>query len=197
MFIDKFVAFLTAQYYHLINPDIRAKLIYQPFHCLNVTNLKIGKGTVLLPNVVLLNYKNLSIGESCLIGPYCCIKSSHSPIKIGSNVSLNPFCFVDGNGDVSIEQNTRIGPYVFIGPAKYNYKENGDNLFLDMEIKLNPLSIGQNCWIGNRVTIHPGSKLPSNCIVGQSTSIYKDYENHEYHLLYNYYVRNVNADVLL
>ena len=40
---------------------------------------------------------------------------------------------------------------------------------------INPIHIGDNCWIGNRTTIMPGSSLPDRTIVASNSLINKDY----------------------
>ncbi len=69
-------------------------------------NVKIGKGTVIMPNTMI--FSGVEIGESCIIGPNTLIKDS----VIGNNVKLNSVqCYQS-----KVLDGADIGPFVHIRP---------------------------------------------------------------------------------
>ena len=99
-------------------------------------------------------------------------------------------CLISSN--VSIGKNTMMGPEVLFF-SKHHKKDIGSKRFVAGYDEARPISIGNNCWIGQRViilggveigdfvTIGAGSvvtkSVPSNCLVaGNPAEIKKHYE---------------------
>ena len=106
------------------------------------SNVEIGKGTVIMPNTVLLG--EVKIGADCVIGPNSYIVDS----TIGSNTKLNntqAYSSVVGSG-------VTAGPFVHIRP-NCNIKDN--------------VHIGNFVEVKNS-NVDEGSKLPHLLYVGDS-----------------------------
>lgn len=130
---------------------------FRPFQSANSTiaeSAKIGKGTVLQPNVFIGNH--VEIGEDCLIHP---------------NVSIYDNCII-GN-KVTIHSGTVLG-----GEAFYykNRKDHFDKLLSGGRVVIEDgVDIGAGCTIDRGVTgdttIKKGSKLDNQIQVGHDTVI--------------------------
>ena len=106
-------------------------------------SVKISKGTLIMPNTVILG--NTEIGEGCVIGPNSYIKNS----KIKNNTTLNNTqCF-----ESEIGAFVSAGPFVHIRP--------------DSKIADN-VHIGNFVEVKNS-TVDESSKLPHLLYVGDST----------------------------
>ena len=105
-------------------------------------NVKIGKGTIIMPNTVIMG--ETEIGESCVIGPNSYISNT----IIGDNTKLNN----TQSYDSQIGSGVTAGPFVHIRP---NCKI-ADNVH-----------IGNFVEVKNS-TVDEGSKLPHLLYVGDS-----------------------------
>lgn len=104
--------------------------------------VKIGKGTIIMPNTVLLG--KTEIGSGCVIGPNSYIENS----TVGNNTKLNnTHCF-----ESEIGSGVTAGPFVHIRP--------------DCKIADN-VHIGNFVEVKNS-TVGDGSKLPHLLYVGDS-----------------------------
>ena len=87
----------------------------------------------------------------------------------GATGYIDPSCDFDGAGYhlITIGENTTISKEVLILVHDYSinrglamHQVNGKYQFLK------PVKIGENCFIGARSTLLPGTKIGSNCIIG-------------------------------
>lgn len=95
-----------------------------------------------------------------------------STVKIGSNSGLGKNCIVG--------RNTVIGENVMMGPDCIIYSRNHrfdrtdipmiEQGFFDVE----PVTIGNDVWIGGRVTILPGVKIGNGAIIGAGAVVSRD-----------------------
>lgn len=96
---------------------------------------------------------------------------------IASRVSIGDY---SGIGTSSLIQgDVRIGDHVMMGPEVYIYTQNHRNDRTDITMdqqgfeKERPVIIGNDVWIGARVTILPGVEIGEGCIIGASAVVTK------------------------
>lgn len=90
-------------------------------------------------------------------------------IKIGKNVDIGAFCFLQGEWGIEIGENTQIGSHCSI------YSNNTINE------TFGSIKIGKNCCIGSHTIILPGVIIPDNCFIkAHSTIQFKDNHSLEY-----------------
>ena len=82
----------------------------------------------------------------------------------GDNVGIGSFSFIGCAGGVFIGSNTIIGNYVSMHSENHNFER------LDIPIRLQGVShrgirIGENCWIGAKVTILDGANIGNNVVI--------------------------------
>lgn len=97
---------------------------------------------------------------------YCCYGTN---ISIGEGSYINFNCnFVD-DGEIIIGQKVMFGPAVTIATV-------GHPINPDMReyMYTNPVTIGDNCWIGAGVTICPGSTIGENTVIGAGSVVVGD-----------------------
>jgi acetyltransferase-like isoleucine patch superfamily enzyme len=95
-------------------------------------------------------------------------------IQIGDWVYVGPGGNFFGRGGLFISDHVIIGPEVVIMTSMHNYKNARFIPYDEIEI-LNPVHIGDACWIGYRSIILPGVKLGSGCIVGSGSVVTKSF----------------------
>lgn len=113
------------------------------------------------------------LGHFCEIHPYTMILSRGGNIKIGDNVSVNPFTVIYGIGDVRIGSGVRIATSVTIIPA--NHVQGNDKIYLkDAGITKLGIQIEDNVWIGAGARILDGVTIGRNAIIGAGSVVTRD-----------------------
>ena len=139
--------------------------------CYIDSNVKIGDGCVIYPNVVIEG--NSSIGDNCIIGPGCFIKDSN----IGDNSSV----YCSHIFDSVIQNNVNVGPYAFIreGVSVSSYCKVGSfvevkNSSIDSRSKVSHLSYIGDSTIGNNVNVGAGVVTANFDGVNKNKTVIKD-----------------------
>jgi acetyltransferase-like isoleucine patch superfamily enzyme len=117
-----------------------------------------------------LGHKGIVIGKGSSIGDYSILKVSGTltsignGIFIGENVGIGEFAHIGGAGGVCIGSNTIAGAYLSIHPENHNFI-NKESLIREQGVTRKGISIGENCWIGAKVTILDGSVVGKGCVI--------------------------------
>lgn len=127
------------------------------------SKISIGKNTSLLKNARINVYglakKNeivVDIGEGCYIG---------------SNFSLL------AKEKVTIEKNVLIASNVIITSENHGIDPESNIPYMDQELTGLPVTIGEGCWIGEKVVILPGVSIGEKCIIGAGSIVTKSVPN--------------------
>lgn len=112
------------------------------------------------------------------------IRSAGSNIDINKNAELSPDFVIGNNSGVGadsiIGKGTTIGDNVMMGPWCIIYTRNHAFSRTDIPMReqgmqdFKPVHIGNDVWIGSRVTILPGVKIGNGSIIGASAVVTKD-----------------------
>lgn len=139
-----------------------------------ISKIRCGKNFSIGPYcyVDALSHQGLICGDNVSMGFHTHIELTGSMhllgkgMKIGNNVGLGTHGhYGSGAGFVEIGNDTILGNYVSVHPENHNYQN------LNIPIRLQGVSskggvkIGNNCWIGAKVTILDGTVIGNNCIV--------------------------------
>ncbi len=107
--------------------------------------------------------KNVNIERGAIFTP---------GLSIGNNSGVGVNCEI--NGVVTIGDDVMMGPEVVIYTSGHKY----DNLEVPMwkqgDTETEPVSIGNDVWIGRRAIIMPGVKIGDGCIIGAGAVVTKD-----------------------
>ena len=90
-------------------------------------------------------------------------------VKVGENCWIGPFTIIDGSGGLTIGDNCNISAGVQI----YSHDTVG-RVISKTEVKLSPVVIGNNVYIGPNSVISKGVKIGSNVIIGANSFVNKD-----------------------
>ena len=102
--------------------------------------------------------KDVHISEAVII-------DHPSRVELGDHVSINPFCYIHGEGGVTIGNNVRIGSHVCIISIDMVYKD--PNLPIRAQgIAKAPIVIEDDVWLGAQSTILKGVKIREGSVVG-------------------------------
>jgi len=93
-------------------------------------------------------------------------------ISIGDYSSIGMNCVVQGG--VKIGNNVMMGPQVFIYTQNHNHDRTDIPMIAQGYEEEKPVVIGDDVWIGSRVTILPGVHIGEGAIIGASSVVTKD-----------------------
>lgn len=95
----------------------------------------------------------------------------------GENIHIGEYFFANFNLTVLDEAQVKIGDYCFIGPnvSIYTACHPLDPLERNKALEwAEPVTIGNNVWIGGSVTICPGVTIGDNVVIGAGSTVVKD-----------------------
>lgn len=111
------------------------------------------------------------IGENCFIEPPLYANWGGKNCRFGSNIYANYGLTLVDDEEISVGDNTMIGPGVVISSAGHpvlpELREKGYQYNL-------PVRIGRNCWIGSGTIINPGVSVGDNTVIGAGSVVTKD-----------------------
>ena len=115
----------------------------------------IGKNSILNPNTLLINPKNLKIGTNS---------------RIGSNSEIFNY------DQFSIGDNVDIGTQFYINTNNHKF-DNPKELLAFQGTESAEIKIGSDIWIGARVTILSGVKIEDRVVIGAGSVVTKNLES--------------------
>lgn len=135
--------------------------------------VRIGKNVYIGDQVSLIVEQGatLTIADNSFIGESCYIKCFGGKVEIGQDVSINSKSFINGCGGVSIGDNTRIGTQSIIIASNHKFGE--PDLLVKDAITKQGVSLGENIWLGARVTVLDGVVIPNDSVIGACSLVSK------------------------
>jgi len=144
-------------------------------------NMEFGK-FVKLGHYVYLNAwgrGKISIGNNSGIGDFSRLVISMSMnekgefIKIGNNVGIGEYAYLGGAGGLEIGDDCIVGQYLSCHPENHNF-DNNKELIRHQGTSRKGIKIGNNCWIGSKVTVCDGVTIGDNCVIAAGAVITRD-----------------------
>jgi len=127
-----------------------------------------------------LGKQGIFIGDNCNIGDFSRLVVSTSFnnigqfIKIGNNTGIGEFAYLGGAGGLEIGSDCSIGQYLSCHPENHNY-DNPNELIRYQGINRKGIKIGNNCWIGSKVTVLDGVNIGDNCVIAAGAVVTKSF----------------------
>jgi len=143
-------------------------------------NIRFGKWNQFEDQVYVsaLGRAPIQFGDNVRIGAFSRIITSTSfnnigtSIQIGNDVGIGEFAYLGGGGGLKIGNDCIIGQYFSCHPENHNY-QNIDELIRFQGVTRKGISIGNNCWIGAKVTILDGVTIGDNCVIAAGAVLTK------------------------
>jgi len=129
-------------------------------------NLSIGNNCYVNP----LSIEGIQLGNNVSIGNNTNIECSGSykflgkGLSVGHNTSLGTHGFYGCAGGVKIGNDVIIGNYVSFHSENHNYKDTIIPIRLQ-GVNHKGIKVGNNCWIGAKVTFLDGAEIGCGCII--------------------------------
>ena len=153
-----------------------------------ITVKLLAKGSrdfVILPQMTINNIKKLSVGNNFYLGRnsrFLIVSryrgESYNPsIVIGNNVSIGNRFSVLSAEKIKIGDNALLASDILITTENHGMmnpdKVNG---YADNPLIAKPVTIGNGCWIGEKVTILPGVELGEKCVVAAGAVVNQSFD---------------------
>lgn len=123
------------------------------------------------PRVAGLRALGMRIGTGVYVAPGCWFGGTD--VVIGSGTYLQYRCFVDNAGPVRIGRLCSIGMETMLLTGTHEIGDAQRRRGLDRNA---PVTIGDGCWFGARVTLTPGVTVGQGCVVGSGAVVVEDCE---------------------
>jgi acetyltransferase-like isoleucine patch superfamily enzyme len=147
-----------------------------------VRNMNWGKWVQIGEFTLLSSYgsSELSIGNNVTLGGLSrfIVTSSFADtgrhIRIGNNVGIGDYCHIGGGGGVMIGDDCIIGSYFSCHPSNHRYDDKSKKI-KDQGLDKKGIKVGNNCWIGAKVSILDGVEIGDNCVIGAGSVVTKSF----------------------
>ena len=94
-------------------------------------------------------------------------------ITVGDRTGIGDHCFFWGQGGIEIGSDVIFGPDVQIFSENHRFDDPTIPISRQGEDR-RPVVIGNDCWIGGRVTILAGVHIGGGCVIGAGSLVTKD-----------------------
>lgn len=146
----------------------------------NFRHIQFGKWVKIEHDVYLsaLGKGKLRIGDNTSIGAFSrlIISTSFNQlgkfIRIGKNVGIGEFAYLGGAGGLTIGNDCIIGQYFSCHPENHHFT-NPNTLIRYQGVSRSGIRVGNNCWIGAKVTILDGVEIGDNCVIAAGAVVTK------------------------
>jgi len=138
----------------------------------NASNIELGKWVQLEDNVKVsaLSKDKVVLGDNVKIGAYSQVIAATS---FNNNVGIGEFAYLGGGGGLEIGDDCIVGQYFSCHPENHLFG-NLEELIRMQGVTRKGIKIGNNCWIGSKVTVLDGVTIGSHCILAAGAVITKD-----------------------
>lgn len=132
--------------------------VHAPYVISHPELIEMGSGTTILPGARIQVYPelikggSLSIGKGCYFGYRLCI-------LVGANIRI---------GD-----NVLVASDVTLVSENHGMDPESEIPYMDQRLLGESISIGNDCWIGDKVIIIAGATIGDKCIIGAGSVVTK------------------------
>ncbi len=121
------------------------------------------------------NGKNIYIGDDFFAGKdfrlHC---QNGSTMRIGNDCAMMDRCYISAAGKVSIGDRVLMGSDVMIIDNNHGTDAGDEKSYGKQPISRSEVTIGNECWIGEKACILPGVHIGDRCIIGAGSVVTRD-----------------------
>lgn len=114
--------------------------------------------------------------QKCGANFLCCsgtVVHGAKKLVIGDDVRVGEKSYLNASGGITIGNNVKMGPQVFIWSQNHNYYAPTALPYDGTNIS-RPVIIGNNVWIGAKVCIIPGVKVGEGAVIAMGSVVTKE-----------------------
>ncbi|MGB3798348.1 MAG: DapH/DapD/GlmU-related protein [Lewinella sp.] len=138
--------------------------------------LKLGRGV----SVEALGNEGVTFGNSVSIGDWSKVVVSTTPnnpgthIRIGNNVGIGEYAYLGGAGGLTIGDDCIVGQYFSCHPENHHFAR-PDTPIRHQGVKREGIRIGEDCWIGARVSILDGVTVGAHSVIAAGAVVNRSF----------------------
>ena len=149
---------------------------------LNKSNFKIGKGVTIGHNTILDGYASTKIifGDYAKIGAYSCLTTTSHLSKygvglvMGSNSAIGDYTHFGASGGIKIGNDVIMGSYISFHSENHSFSDKSI-LIREQGVTSVGIILGNNIWVGAKVTFLDGCIVGNNCVVAAGAVVNGQY----------------------
>jgi acetyltransferase-like isoleucine patch superfamily enzyme len=145
---------------------------------------KFGKSSQISKGVILLNPRDIKVGNNTKFGRNCIIESWHKQynnkngeIIIGNNCNFGDYTHITAINEIVIGDNLLTGRFVLITDNTHGINDGSDanvNPNNRKVISKGSVIIGNNVWLADKVSIMPGVTIGDGVIIAANAVVTHD-----------------------
>jgi acetyltransferase-like isoleucine patch superfamily enzyme len=137
-------------------------------------NVKLGKRVYIASGAELIAYnkEEIIIGDNGFVLKGSMLHPYGGKIVIGNNVGINLYCIIYGMGGVTIGDNVMMATSCVIVSANHNFERTDIPMNLQ-GVTCEEVKIGNDVWLGARVTILAGVEIGEGSVIGAGSVVTK------------------------
>ena len=138
--------------------------------------LKLGNQVTVsgLGKIGVIMGDHVSIGDFSRIITSTTFNQLGAYIKIGDHVGIGEYAYLGGAGGLQIGSECIIGQYFSCHPENHNYAELNTSI-RHQGVQRKGIKIGNNCWIGSKVTILDGVTIGDGSVIAAGAVVTKSF----------------------
>ncbi len=150
----------------------------------NKKNIIFGRNVTIENNICIDGYASnpLIFGDNVKIGAYSLIScTSHfskygKGLIMGNNSAIGRFAEFGAAGGIEIGDDVIMGSYVSFHSENHNFSDN-KKLIREQGVTSKGIKIGNNIWVGAKVTFLDGCVVGNNCVVAAGAVVKDSFPN--------------------
>ena len=141
--------------------------------------IRLGAGVILDDNCMVdakgQTNRGIAFGDGVFIGRGSIVYCKNGDITLEDRVSVSSSCTLFSSNNLTIGVGTLIGAYSYIlSGGEYDLDSPLPFIEQDGMKTAGPLTIGENCWLGTRVTVLDATgSIGNHCVIGAGAVVTK------------------------
>ena len=139
---------------------------------LNKSNFILGKNVTIESYTILDGYaaQKIMLGDNAKIGSFSkLLSTSHFSklgvgLKMGNNSAIGDYTHFGAPGGIEIGDDVIMGSYISFHSENHNFLDT-TKLIREQGVTSKGIKLGNNIWVGAKVTFLDGSVIGNNCVV--------------------------------
>lgn len=123
--------------------------------------LRLGRG------IELIAPENIRLGEDVTLFGNTVLNAfgPKGSITIGDSTHIDHFGVLYGQGGLAIGRKCAIASRVTIYSQSNQYRESPETPIIEQPVRYDPVSVGDDVWIGAGAVILPGARVGDHCVI--------------------------------
>lgn len=116
-------------------------------------------------------YRRFSLGHRSVIESFCCVNNAVGDVLIGDHTRIGIHCTVIG--PVSIGSHVNLAQGIVVTALNHNFAD-PDRRIDEQGVSTQPVTIGDDVWIGANAVVLPGVTIGSHAVVAAGAVVTRD-----------------------